>query len=70
LLVGNGTKLVGSRSATPKTIVSNDDLSKLIDTNDEQISARTRIRNRQILSSEDFIVPKDNKNLIFLLDAF
>ena len=32
--MGNGTKLIGSGSATPKTVVSNDDLSKIVDTND------------------------------------
>jgi hypothetical protein len=69
-LVGSGTKLVGSGSATPKTVVSNDDLSKLVDTNDEWISVRTGIRNRRILSGEDFIVTKYNKNLIFILGAF
>lgn len=52
-LVGKGCKLVGCGSAVPSLQVSNDDLSKIVDTNDEWISVRTGIRNRRILTGKD-----------------
>ena len=44
-----GMKLIGVGSCAPKTIVSNDDLAKLVDTNDEWIASRTGIKRRHIL---------------------
>lgn len=55
-LVSKGCKLVGCGSAVPKLEISNDDLAKIVDTNDEWISARTGIRNRRVLTG----------NLVFL----
>ncbi|GLJ12940.1 hypothetical protein SUGI_0201200 [Cryptomeria japonica] len=52
-VVGRGSKLIGSGSAVPKLLVSNDDLSKLVETSDEWISVRTGIRNRRILSGDE-----------------
>ncbi|XP_047338857.1 3-oxoacyl-[acyl-carrier-protein] synthase 3 A, chloroplastic-like [Impatiens glandulifera] len=52
-LVSKGCKLVGCGSAVPKLQVSNDDISKLVDTSDEWISVRTGIRNRRILSGQE-----------------
>ncbi|XP_042504438.1 3-oxoacyl-[acyl-carrier-protein] synthase 3 B, chloroplastic-like [Macadamia integrifolia] len=52
-LVTNGCKLVGSGSAVPNLLISNDDLAKFVETSDEWISARTGIRNRRVLSGED-----------------
>ncbi|KAL4566178.1 hypothetical protein LXL04_030288 [Taraxacum kok-saghyz] len=52
-LVGKGCKLVGCGSAVPTLQISNDDLSKIVDTNDEWISVRTGIRNRRVLSGKD-----------------
>ncbi|XP_076898431.1 beta-ketoacyl-[acyl-carrier-protein] synthase III A, chloroplastic-like [Bidens hawaiensis] len=52
-LVGKGCKLVGCGSAIPKFKVSNDDLSKIVDTNDEWISVRTGIKNRRVLTGKD-----------------
>ncbi|KAH6779452.1 3-ketoacyl-acyl carrier protein synthase III [Perilla frutescens var. hirtella] len=52
-LVSRGCKLVGCGSAVPSLQISNDDLSKIVDTNDEWISVRTGIRNRRILSGKD-----------------
>ncbi|XP_051149466.1 3-oxoacyl-[acyl-carrier-protein] synthase 3 A, chloroplastic-like isoform X1 [Andrographis paniculata] len=49
-LISRGCKLVGCGSAVPSFQISNDDLSKIVDTNDEWISVRTGIRNRRILS--------------------
>ncbi|KAK4362752.1 hypothetical protein RND71_017993 [Anisodus tanguticus] len=46
-LVNRGCKLIGCGSAVPALKVSNDDLAKVVDTNDEWISVRTGIRNRK-----------------------
>ncbi|KAH7514128.1 hypothetical protein FEM48_Zijuj11G0056000 [Ziziphus jujuba var. spinosa] len=53
MLVSRGCKLIGCGSAVPKLKVSNDDLAKIVDTNDEWISVRTGIRNRRVLSGKD-----------------
>lgn len=55
-LVNTGCKLVGCGSAVPSLNVSNDDLAKIVDTNDEWISVRTGIRNRRVLSGESSFV--------------
>ncbi|XP_071702277.1 beta-ketoacyl-[acyl-carrier-protein] synthase III A, chloroplastic-like [Rutidosis leptorrhynchoides] len=52
-LVGKGCKLVGCGSAIPNLQVSNDDISKIVDTNDEWIAVRTGIRNRRVLTGKD-----------------
>ncbi|KAJ6810866.1 3-oxoacyl-[acyl-carrier-protein] synthase III, chloroplastic-like isoform X2 [Iris pallida] len=52
-LVGMGSKLVGCGSAVPKLQISNDDLSKIVETSDEWISVRTGIRNRRVLTGEE-----------------
>ncbi|CAN4089335.1 unnamed protein product [Withania somnifera] len=52
-LVNRGCKLIGCGSAVPALKVSNDDLAKIVDTNDEWISVRTGIRNRRVLSGKD-----------------
>uniref|UniRef100_A0A803L6J1 Beta-ketoacyl-[acyl-carrier-protein] synthase III C-terminal domain-containing protein n=1 Tax=Chenopodium quinoa TaxID=63459 RepID=A0A803L6J1_CHEQI len=49
-LINRGCKLVGCGSAVPKLQISNDDLSKIVETSDEWISTRTGIRNRHVLS--------------------
>ncbi|XP_019443315.1 PREDICTED: 3-oxoacyl-[acyl-carrier-protein] synthase 3 A, chloroplastic-like isoform X1 [Lupinus angustifolius] len=51
--VSRGCKLVGCGSAVPKLQISNDDLAKIVDTNDEWISSRTGIRNRRVLSGNE-----------------
>ncbi|XP_027342462.1 3-oxoacyl-[acyl-carrier-protein] synthase 3 A, chloroplastic-like [Abrus precatorius] len=52
-LVSKGCKLVGCGSAVPTLQISNDDLSKMVDTSDEWISVRTGIRRRRVLSGRD-----------------
>ncbi|XP_041999439.1 3-oxoacyl-[acyl-carrier-protein] synthase 3 A, chloroplastic-like isoform X1 [Salvia splendens] len=52
-LVSKGCKLVGCGSALPSIQISNDNLSEIVDTNDEWISVRTGIRNRRILSRKE-----------------
>lgn len=45
-----GCKLVGVGSSTPATVLSNADLAKFVDTNDEWISSRTGIKRRHVLA--------------------
>ena len=42
----NGIKLRSTGRCVPANTVTNDDLSRLVDTNDEWITARTGIRSR------------------------
>ncbi|KNA16669.1 hypothetical protein SOVF_087070 [Spinacia oleracea] len=55
-LVNRGCKLVGCGSAVPKLQISNDDLSKFVETSDEWIATRTGIRQRHVLSGKDSLV--------------
>ena len=43
----NGIKLLSTGSAVPAKVGTNDDLAKIVDTNDEWISTRTGIRSRR-----------------------
>ena len=45
-------KILGTGSALPRRVVTNDDLAGFLDTNDEWISTRTGIRERRVLSDE------------------
>ena len=49
----NGIKLLSTGSALPARSVTNDDLAKLVDTNDEWISSRTGIRSRFHCAGEE-----------------
>ncbi len=46
-------KIIGTGSAVPTMTVSNDDLAKFLDTNDQWITTRTGIKTRHLLSTED-----------------
>ena len=46
-------KIIGTGSSLPKNTVSNDDLAKFLDTNDEWITSRTGIKTRHLLTTED-----------------
>ncbi len=46
------TKIIGTGSAVPEQVVTNDDLAKIVDTNDEWIRTRTGIGERRIASTE------------------
>lgn len=48
-----GIEIKGFGSYVPKHVVTNDDLSKIVDTNDEWISTRTGIKERRISQGED-----------------
>jgi len=45
--------LLGSGSALPRRALSNNELAKMVDTNDEWIQARTGIRNRYVASPDE-----------------
>lgn len=45
-----GCKLVGVGSSVPSTVLSNADLEKFVETNDEWISSRTGIKRRHVLA--------------------
>lgn len=47
-----GIRVAGTGRYAPETIVSNDDMSKMVDTSDEWISTRTGIRNRRMVKGE------------------
>lgn len=49
----NNVKIAGTGSYAPRNIVTNDDLSKLVDTSDEWIASRTGIKERRITEGED-----------------
>uniref|UniRef100_A0A1S6K7V3 beta-ketoacyl-[acyl-carrier-protein] synthase III n=1 Tax=Gambierdiscus polynesiensis TaxID=439318 RepID=A0A1S6K7V3_9DINO len=53
---GAGIAFAGTGSATPTAIVSNDDLSEVIDTSDEWIVQRTGIKRRHIMKPEESLV--------------
>lgn len=46
------TKIIGTGSYAPEHVVTNDDLAKIVETNDEWIRTRTGIRERRIASAE------------------
>ncbi|HIX15564.1 MAG TPA: ketoacyl-ACP synthase III [Candidatus Hungatella pullicola] len=46
------TRIIGTGSAVPNQIVTNDDLSKIVETSDEWIRTRTGIRERRIASAQ------------------
>ena len=45
-------RIIGTGSALPKKIVTNEDLSKFLDTSDEWITTRTGIKQRHVVSDE------------------
>lgn len=45
-----GCRLLGVGSSVPPAVLTNDDLAKLVDTNDEWITTRTGIKERHILA--------------------
>jgi len=47
-----GIKIIGTGSAIPKRIVSNDELASFLDTSDEWIISKTGIKNRRVITDE------------------
>ncbi len=48
-----GVALIGSGSAVPATVLSNDDLARAVDTSDDWIRTRTGIRQRRLIEGEE-----------------
>lgn len=46
------TRIIGTGSALPETVVTNDDLAQIMDTSDEWIASRTGIRERRLVKNE------------------
>ena len=46
-------RIIGTGSAVPESVVTNDDLAKVVDTNDEWISSRSGIRERRIAREDN-----------------
>lgn len=46
------SRIIGTGSCLPETVVTNDDLSKIMDTSDEWIASRTGIRERRLAGKE------------------
>lgn len=46
------TRIIGTGSSLPKNVVTNDDLSKIMETSDEWIASRTGIRERHLVKEE------------------
>ncbi|MBQ8592177.1 MAG: ketoacyl-ACP synthase III [Lachnospiraceae bacterium] len=46
------SRIIGTGSFVPETVVTNDDLSKIMDTSDEWIAGRTGIRERRLVKEE------------------
>lgn len=46
------TRVIGTGRCLPETVVTNDDLSKVMDTSDEWISSRTGIKERRLVKTE------------------
>lgn len=46
------TKIIGTGSYVPAQIVTNDDLSKIVETNDQWIRSRTGIGERRIATDD------------------
>ncbi len=46
------TKILGTGSCVPQKVVTNDDLAKVVDTNDEWIYTRTGIRSRRVADGD------------------
>jgi 3-oxoacyl-[acyl-carrier-protein] synthase-3 len=51
--IGAGIAITGSGSATPTQVLSNDDLSQLVETSDEWIKTRTGMSKRRLASPSD-----------------
>ncbi|MFN8615208.1 MAG: beta-ketoacyl-ACP synthase III [Vampirovibrionales bacterium] len=50
-----GVKMVGIGSFVPPTVLTNEDMSKLVETSDEWIASRTGIRERRVVSGDESV---------------
>lgn len=51
---GRTVSIIGTGSYVPEKILSNDDLSRIVDTNDEWITTRTGIKERRVAASDEY----------------
>eukprot|EP00195_Chlamydomonas_chlamydogama_P007301 CAMPEP_0202901796 /NCGR_PEP_ID=MMETSP1392-20130828/14702_1 /ASSEMBLY_ACC=CAM_ASM_000868 /TAXON_ID=225041 /ORGANISM="Chlamydomonas chlamydogama, Strain SAG 11-48b" /LENGTH=337 /DNA_ID=CAMNT_0049588413 /DNA_START=228 /DNA_END=1241 /DNA_ORIENTATION=+ len=63
-----GCKLIGVGSCAPENTLTNDDLAKLVDTNDEWITTRTGIKRRHVLSKGETLGQLAHKASVKALD--
>jgi 3-oxoacyl-[acyl-carrier-protein] synthase-3 len=49
-------KIIGVGSYTPEKVMTNDDLSKIVDTNDEWITSRTGINKEEYLKEKILLI--------------
>ena len=52
-MILKATKIIGVGKCLPENIITNDDLSSIVDTNDEWISTRTGVRQRRIVNDKE-----------------
>ncbi|CAE7383020.1 fabH [Symbiodinium natans] len=64
-----GISVVGTGSAAPDTVVSNDDLAEIVETSDEWISQRTGIRRRHVLAPDESLASLSAKAATRALEA-
>ncbi|CAE7590601.1 fabH [Symbiodinium sp. CCMP2592] len=64
-----GISVVGTGSAAPETVVSNDDLAEIVETSDEWISQRTGIRRRHVLAPDESLASLSAKAASRALEA-
>ncbi len=50
-----GISMIGIGACVPESVVTNDDLTKLVDTSDEWVRTRTGIRQRQVVSGDETV---------------
>ena len=63
------TRIIGTGSCLPKTTVTNDDLSKIMDTSDEWIRTRTGIGERHLVKDETTVSMSAEAARIAMADA-
>ena len=51
----NGIKIKGTGQCLPQRVVTNEDLARIVETNDEWITTRTGIQRRHHISGEETI---------------
>lgn len=65
----NHARIIGIGSYLPERILTNQDLEKLVDTNDEWIFSRTGMRERRIAASDEFTSDMGSKAAIKALES-
>ena len=63
-----GARISGTGKALPEKYLTNDDLSRLVETNDEWITARTGIRKRHVISGDETLTSLCAKAAMQALD--